>query len=367
MRIRCALIAIAVLAGAAHAQFPQGWEPGPAVPGVGPIPSGWTTVNNSPGGPGLNPNWQVRNEATPAVFPPHMGATYAFANYNSSTGANDISNYLISPLLTFNNGDTISFWTRTVSGPAYPDRLALVYNTTGSVLPADFTNTLLTVNPSLTLTGYPTFWTQFTGTIAGLGGPTSGRFAFHYNPTGGGPAGANSDYIGVDEVEFVSATTPTVDFCDGSVTGACLACGNLGAPGNGCANQSFPAGAHLAASGVAGASIATDTLVLTATNIPGPGLFFQSNGINSINPFGDGMLCASVSIIRMGVVFPGPPSPANTAAYPGGSTPAPIHIAGGPIASGDLKHYQCWYRDAAAFCSPSTFNLTQGISLTWGP
>ena len=207
MQIRCALIAIAALAGAAQAQyFSEGFEPGPAPVGVAPIPAGWTSVNNSPGGPGSNPNWQVRNDA--AVFPALGGTTYAFANYNSSTGSNDISNYMISPLVTFNNGDTISFWTRVLSSPAsFPDRLALVFNTTGSVLPADFTNTLLTVNPTLTTTGYPAVWTQFTGTITGLGGPTAGRFAFHYNPTSGGPSGVNSDYIGVDDVQF--APTPS--------------------------------------------------------------------------------------------------------------------------------------------------------------
>ncbi len=36
-------------------------------------------------------------------------------------------------------------------------------------------------------------------------------------------------------------------------------------------------------------------------------------------------------------------------------------------ARGDLKHYQCWYRDAATFCTTSTFNLSNGLSLTWGP
>ncbi len=196
-----ALSAAVALAGAAKAQsFSEGFEPGPTTPGIAPVPAGWTSVNNSPAGPGLVPDWQVRNDA--AVFPAFAGATYAWVNYNSTVGANDISNYLISPLVTFNNGDTISFYTRTVPAPAFPDRLELVFNTTGSTNPLDFTNVLVTVNPTLTTAGYPTSWTQFTGTISGLSGPTGGRFAFHYNPTNGGPAGANSDYIGVDEVVY---------------------------------------------------------------------------------------------------------------------------------------------------------------------
>lgn len=201
MQIRVAMLAVVALAGAAQAQFFEGFEPAAPATTTG-LPAGWTSVNNSPGGPGTNPNWNWRNDGV--VFGAHTGAGYAYANFNSSTGANNISNYLISPLVTFNNGDTISFWTRTVDVPTFPDRLALVFSTAGaSTNPADFSNTLLTVNAALTTAGYPNTWTQFNATITGLGGPTSGRFAFWYNPTSGGPSGANSDYIGVDDVNYV--------------------------------------------------------------------------------------------------------------------------------------------------------------------
>jgi len=202
MRILFSAVAAVSLASFATAQL-EGWEPGPATPGIGPIPSAWTSVNVSVGGPGTNPNWQVRNDG--AVFPAFSGSTYAWANYNAATGANNISNYLISPQVSIANGATISFYTRTVTSPAFPDRLDLVFNTTGSTLPADFTNVLLTVNPTLTTAGYPTTWTQYTATVSGVTGTVTGRYAFHYNPTGGGPAGANSDYIGIDEVVFTPA------------------------------------------------------------------------------------------------------------------------------------------------------------------
>ena len=203
MRVLVSLSVAFSLASFATAQF-EGWEPGPATPGIGPIPATWTSVNDSPGGPGTNTNWQVRNDSY--AFPANSGTTYAWSNYNSSTGANDISKYLISPLVTFNNGDTISFFTRTITNPAqYPDRLRLVYNTTGSTLPADFTNVLVTVNPTISTTGYPATWTQYTGTVSGLAGPTPGRYAFHYNPTNGGPSGLNADYIGIDDVTYTPA------------------------------------------------------------------------------------------------------------------------------------------------------------------
>lgn len=45
-----------------------------------------------------------------------------------------------------------------------------------------FTKLLLTINPNLTVTGYPNEWTQYTATVSGLpeGKTVSGRFAFRY-------------------------------------------------------------------------------------------------------------------------------------------------------------------------------------------
>jgi len=160
-----------------------------------------------------------------------------------------------------------------------------------------------------------------------------------------------------------TCSTPSTSFCSGDAAGTtCVACGNNGAVGRGCANSSFVGGAQLASSG--NASVGADTLVLTCSSMTGPGLFFQANGLaGSPIGFGDGMLCAAAGILRMGVVFP----VAGTASYPGGLTPNPITIAGGPIAAGNTKHYQCWYRDAVVFCTASTFNTSNGVSLTWVP
>jgi hypothetical protein len=162
---------------------------------------------------------------------------------------------------------------------------------------------------------------------------------------------------------FVDNSTPSTSFCAGNFVGTtCVACGNNGAAGRGCANSSFANGALLESSGVA--SLAGDTLVLTARDIPGPGLFFQADGVTGTPfTFGDGMLCATSGIIRLGVVFP----TSGVASYPGGLTPNPISVAGAPIVANDVKHYQCWYRDAAVFCSTDTYNLTQGLTLTWTP
>ena len=73
----------------------------------------------------------------------------------------------------------------------------------------DFTTLLLDINPTYTTTGYPNAWTQFTVTISGVGSPTPGRLAFRYFVENGGPNGANSDYIGIDTVQYSFACQPT--------------------------------------------------------------------------------------------------------------------------------------------------------------
>jgi hypothetical protein len=183
-----------------------------------PLPN-WVAVNNSTsiGTTG----WFQGSSAT---FTSQAGAPTAYiaANYNSTTNSDDISNWLISPNLTFKNGDVISFYTRTVSAPAFPDRLQVRLSTNGASTNVgsgptgigDFTNLLLDINPTLTASGYPNVWTQYTLTLTGLSGPTSGRFAFRYYVTNGGPSGANSDYIGIDTLVYTPAVTlqHVVDF-----------------------------------------------------------------------------------------------------------------------------------------------------------
>lgn len=180
--------------------------------------------------------------------------------------------------------------------------------------------------------------------------------------TNNGAGGQQEALLWSRPIVGTSAGTP---FCFGDGTGTACPCTNSGSPGHGCASSSIAAGGLLVGSGVPGASGATDTLILTASDIPGPALFFQgtspfAGGLGIT--FGDGLLCAGGTIVRLGVVFP----TGTTASYPGGLTPLPIHTAGGTSA-GDVRHYQAWYRDAATFCTSFTYNLTQGLTLTWLP
>lgn len=204
--------ALLVVGAAVNAQsFTDGFEG--AVFGGAPNAAG-----NTPGGDDVTSvvTWRALNASVPlgvtgwfannTVFPAHTGTGLVNANFNNTTGTNTINNYLMSPVRTFTAGDTISFWTRTVDSPFFPDRLILKLSTNGaSTNVADFTQTLLTVNAGLSTTGYPNVWTQFTTTLTSGG---TGRFAFNYNVTNGGPSGANSDFIGIDDVQYTAVPEP---------------------------------------------------------------------------------------------------------------------------------------------------------------
>jgi hypothetical protein len=173
--------------------------------------AGWAQQNNSaPIGP------QPWFQGNLTVFGPQATAGYIAVNWASATtsGVGDISNWLFMPARTLRNGDVLKFWTRTVDSPFYPDRLSIRMSLNGSSTNVgttpfslgDFTTELLTINPNLTVVGYPSIWTQYTLTLSGIPSPTLGRIAFHYNVPNGGGLGANSDFIGVDEVVYTPAS-----------------------------------------------------------------------------------------------------------------------------------------------------------------
>ncbi len=203
----------------------QAQIPGPPVNLIneqfdGVIPAaGWPVQNLS------NPigvtGWSQTNSL---VFPPQSGAGFASANFNNTAGVGTISNWMFSPNITLKNGDRFSFYTRTTTG-TFPDRLQLRQSTNGASVNVgtnettvgDFTTLLLDINPNLTGTGYPTAWTQFSVTMSGLpAAGISGRLAFRYFVTSGGPAGANSDFIGIDNAVYTSFTQINPTTCTGS-------------------------------------------------------------------------------------------------------------------------------------------------------
>ncbi|MBL8862133.1 MAG: VCBS repeat-containing protein [Planctomycetes bacterium] len=152
-------------------------------------------------------------------------------------------------------------------------------------------------------------------------------------------------------------------FCPGDGTGTPCPCGNDASAGRGCGN-SLGAGARLEASGVP--SVAADSLVLDVFPVPNSSvLFFQgtaqvNGGAGSV--FGDGLRCAGGALTRLATKT----ASSNRATYPVGAD-VPVSVRGGVPASGGVRTYQAWYRNAADFCTPSTFNLSNGWQVVWVP
>jgi hypothetical protein len=148
-------------------------------------------------------------------------------------------------------------------------------------------------------------------------------------------------------------------FGDGSGTACpCFPGVPAGAPGNGCPNSINAAGAHLSSSG--NPSIASDTLELQGSGMPNSSaLYFQGTTQSSLL-FGDGLRCAGGQVIRLGTKA----NASGSSEYPDMGDPS-VHVRG-LCNAGDVRDYQCWYRNAdPAFCTSSTFNLTNGVQLTW--
>jgi len=209
-----------------EANISENFEPTGALP-VTPVPHGppGATINLSSG------PWFALNKSAPigvsgvfqgntTVFTAQAGtpSSYAAMNFQSGSGLATQSVWFMTPNLTnMQNGDTFSFWTRTVTAPTFPDRLRLRLSTAGASTNTgagpndvgDFTTQLLSINEALTTAGYPSVFTQFSVVLAGLpAGPNSGRIAFHYNVPNGGPSGSNGDFIGIDTVQYTEVPEP---------------------------------------------------------------------------------------------------------------------------------------------------------------
>ena len=226
---RLVLVAIVALFALAAApvfaqSFTEEFEDITTLPGAG-----WAWDNNSTGvgttswaplAGDMTTRGEGEFQGNATVFAAYSGAGYIADNYNATTGASTISDWLMTPAVTIQNGDTVSFWTRGPDTSNYPDRLQVRMSLNGTsvncgTLPedvGDFTTLLLDINPTLAVGGYPNVWTQYTITISGVAAPTQGRFALRYYVTNGGPSGANSDYIGVDLFEYNSVPVELQSF-----------------------------------------------------------------------------------------------------------------------------------------------------------
>jgi Putative Ig domain len=230
--------------------------------------AGWVMTNASVA-VGLTNWFQGSSVSVGGPFDAFNGAANAYigANYNNATGSNaTISNWLMAPNRTLRNGDVLTFFTRTVTNQTNADRLEVRLSSNGAsttvgtgVGTGDFTTLLLIINPTLALNVYPSSWTQYTITLSGLPAPTSGRLAFRYYVTDGGALGANSDYIGIDNVVYSPYVCPSITIAPTTLSGgtdqqaysaALSQTGALGAPTYAVTAGALPPGLTLSPGGV---------------------------------------------------------------------------------------------------------------------
>ena len=136
-----------------------------------------------------------------------------------------VSDWLLTPELTFENGSVVSFYTEeSPLNTTFPNRLQVRLSLNGantdvgtqppgpgSIQPSfgDFTTLLADINPNYlnpsAAGAYPTTWTPETFTISGLPAPTTGRIGFLYLLTDNRSQGTQ---IGIDSFDLATVPEP---------------------------------------------------------------------------------------------------------------------------------------------------------------
>jgi hypothetical protein len=189
--------------------------------------NGWVFINNSnPPSPVTTPPtgsiafWAPGSVSTGIPAGQSGGTTsyidVGFEAGDSSVSGAIVSDWLITPVLTLENGGSFSFYTQeTPTNTSLANNLQVWVSPNGSgtnvgstaaVPGGDFTISAMEVNPTFSLTGYPTAWQQFIFTLSGLSGSTTGRIGFRYYLSDDSTQGTN---IGIDTFSFADPTLPT--------------------------------------------------------------------------------------------------------------------------------------------------------------
>jgi len=146
------------------------------------------------------------------------------------TTGSAVSDWLLTPVLTFENGSVITFYTeQSPLNTANPNRLQVRLSlngastnvgtpppTLGSIQPSfgDFTTLFPQgdINPNYLEApasgAYPVTWTPETFVISGLAAPTTGRVGFLYVLTNSGPPANQGSQIGIDSFALTTVPEP---------------------------------------------------------------------------------------------------------------------------------------------------------------
>ncbi len=137
-------------------------------------------------------------------------------------------------------------------------------------------------------------------------------------------------------------------------------CGN-DSPGTGCLNST---GAGATLDGIGTTSVTTDDLQFYAASMPGSTSTLLFAGPNQTNAaFGDGRRCVASPVYRLGIHT----ASGGATTYGPGIRNLLCSNFSQCMSAGSTFNFQVWYRNAASYCTSSTFNLTNGVTVTYTP
>ena len=117
--------------------------------------------------------------------------------------------------------------------------------------------------------------------------------------------------------------------------------------------NSSGAAATIEASG--SASLAANSLALQASTVPNAPFVFFHGSAQAQLPFGDGFLCTTGGLVRLGQVQ----------IASGGVALAQVDLPSAGITAPGVRHFQCWFRDVPA--GGAGFNTSDALTVTFVP
>ncbi len=258
------------------------------------------------------------------------------------------------------------FWEHAWDGTAHLNDTAraLSIDAIGNIYVAGYSNTNATDTEAIVVEYDPNGDERFTYRYSA--GPAGERFVdMAFAPNGDIVLAGDANGGGSNGYDYLTARIQrtAVPFCFGDGSGTACPCGNTSVvPLSGC-SSSIGSGGRLIDNGAS--SLSADTLVLVGDNMTlSSCLYFQGTTMiagGAGAAFGDGLRCAGGTTVRLGTKL----NVSGYSQYPLPGDPS-VSVRGGVATPGD-RTYQIWFRNAAPYCTPSTFNLTNGLRVTWVP
>lgn len=157
------------------------------------------------------------------------------------------------------------------------------------------------------------------------------------------------------------AGAQVVPYCDGTgTTPGMTPCPCGPSTGGGCPSSVSAMGAVLTSSGP---PCLNGGIYLFTSNMPATSTAIYLMGDATIpggTPFGDGVRCVDGALVRLRAV----PSVGGASQFPDPGL-MPFNPPGVLPCSGVVRYFQTYYRNAALFCTPATFNISNGLIVSW--